>query len=173
MLDYLTLNLTYAGIVFILSLLYYKYETNKVYIGFNQFEEGKYKRRLSADNFEKYLLTDLEINQDLLSSEEDDEENEKKRVIPKAKVSDKISFGVQDILTQIRVECSNFLISEFKLVVLYSSILTIFFYFAGKNEIALYFCISFLLGVSISLICAYSIIKISTSNVEILINKAK
>lgn len=84
-----------------------------------------------------------------------------------------MEYSIQEVNQQIKSECQGFLLSELKIVLFFSSILMAFFLFLGKESIAFYFIISFLIGILISFICVYQATIISVSNCEILINRAR
>jgi hypothetical protein len=80
---------------------------------------------------------------------------------------------ISEISNQIKVQCKNFLVSEFKLISIFSIAIAIFFYFFGESLIALYFCISFLLGVFISLFSAYVLTVRAVESCEITLHFSK
>jgi hypothetical protein len=84
-----------------------------------------------------------------------------------------MEYSVQEIIAQLKIECRNFLVAEFKLILFYALILCVVFYFFGKTSICLFFIIFFLLGILISLLCAYLITTVAVSNCEIILNQSK
>ena len=108
--------------------------------------------KLSNYNFDKYL-----IEKRYSSSDTDTED---------------IYNAVSSIIEIISKECSNFLISEVKLIFIYGFILSILFFFTGK-EYNFYFCFSFLLGITVSLIAAYEVTLSSISKLEHILDKTQ
>ncbi len=125
--------------------------------------------------FDKYLDNNVSI-----ASSEDLEENKKdygkekssneKRGPSQIKVEE---YSVQEIINQIKFECRSFLIAEFKLILMYGLIISVSFYFFGKNELGLFFIFFFLLGILLSLICAYYVTSVAVSNCEIVLNQSQ
>lgn len=121
---------------------------------------------MSLDIFDKYLQNEeTNIN--------DDKKEEKETHKLKEEGPMQLSYSIQDVINQIKVECKNFLFSEFKLIMIYSAIFCVFFYFAGKPTIAIFFILSFLIGIVISLVCVYYATTIAVTNCEIVLNQSR
>lgn len=131
---------------------------------------------ISTDTFDKYLemeedpneekdinkiqnFSPKNMNSNLNEEYEDEVKNNKMK-----------EYNINDLLLQIRQECENFLMSEFKLILLFSLVLTIFFYIVGKRDMASYFCISFLMGVIITLISGFVITRVAVKNIQKLVS---
>jgi Na+/H+-translocating membrane pyrophosphatase len=81
--------------------------------------------------------------------------------------------SMHDLINQIKIECKNFLLSEFKIIILFSLMICIFFYYSGKDTIAFYFASSFFIGIIISLISSYYVTIIAINNCEVVLGESK
>jgi hypothetical protein len=169
---YLISNLIYSGVVLIISLIYINYE-EKLPMELKE----KLKRKGSLDTFDRYLDADDKEekliknnhNPKLDSESKSNSESELDYSSP----SDSKNILVKEIISQITTECHKFLISEFKLIFYFTFGFILLFYIFGDQEIALYFCLSFLAGVIISLLSVYYATTLATKNCYSILKRSK
>lgn len=133
---------------------------------------GENSAYLLDDSNSKSLSPDKKLNKQEQRLDKDERKSDDELLLRQSLMIHK-DYSIRDVIFQIKTESRNFLISEFRLILIFSLIIAIFFYFAGKEAIAFYFVISFLIGVVISLICVYYAASIAVGNCEMVLNYAK
>jgi Na+/H+-translocating membrane pyrophosphatase len=94
---------------------------------------------------------------------------EKKSKLPTRKEE----ISINSITNKIKIECKNFLVSEYKLIVLFSLFLCLVFCFFGKNKIRWFFIMAYILGTLLSFICGYISTVIAVLNCQEILSKSK
>jgi hypothetical protein len=69
-------------------------------------------------------------------------------------------------------ECSNYILYELKLILIYGILMCLLFYFTDRDYI-IYFCISFLVGILVSVFIAYEVTMRSVLKLQTVLDKSR
>ncbi len=116
------------------------------------------------DLLDKYLSDDSEKKQS-----PNYKINKSYKKLPTKKEND----SIQSFTHKIKIECKNFMVSEYKLISLFSIILAIIFFIFGKNSIRWVFVACYLLGTLLSFLSGYFVVLIGIANCEEILSKSK
>jgi Na+/H+-translocating membrane pyrophosphatase len=126
------------------------------------------------DLLERYLSDEDQVETGNVRNKPENINNEKNVSVKKSKLpTRKEEISINSITNKIKIECINFLVSEYKLIVLFSLFLCIVFCVFGKNKIRWFFIMAYILGTLLSFICGYiSTIK-AVLNCQEVLSKSK
>ena len=149
--SFIITNIIYVLLSSLVCLVYYLVDFNRTNDKSNNSSLELMKKSSANINFDMYINDIEETNENNHHS---------------------IDNGILLIISQIKQECLNFLHTEFKIIIIYSVMLSFIFYILIPKNISLEFCGLFLFGITISYLTSYFATVLSVESIKYVLQSA-